>query len=299
MKKNAVKKMVCFGEVLWDMLPSGAIPGGAPLNVAIHLKKQGQNPQLISKIGDDKSGEQLLHFLQQAGIDTTFIAKDIDLPTSKVLVHLDANKNAAYEICEPVAWDNIQYNSGIEQLIKDADFLIFGSLASRNTASLDTLLHIIANTEAQKLLDVNLRPPYNDSDRVEKLLQLSDFVKLNDNELKEIAAWHSVSGNEKELIHWFIAQYRCRTLCVTRGERGAVLFYHGNFYEHPGFKVDAVDTVGAGDSFFASLIAELSVNSAPGLALETACATGAFVASQPGAVPEYSSEDIETIKKCG
>lgn len=296
MQNNKKQTIICFGEVLWDMLPTGAKPGGAPLNVAIHLIKQGQNPLLISKIGNDTNGNELLQFLADSNLDTGFIQKDEKLPTSTVLVRLDENKNASYEICAPVAWDNITYNPEIDKAIQKADLLIFGSLASRNEVTLNTLLQIFKQSAAQKLLDVNLRPPYDNRNRVEQLIHQSDFVKLNNEELEQIASWHSILGDEQKLIDWFVSFYKCHTLCVTRGEAGAALFAEGKLYEHPGFKVKAVDTVGAGDSFFASLISCLSKNLSPKESLETACATGAFVASQKGAVPNYSFYDIEKIK---
>ncbi|HZH73998.1 MAG TPA: PfkB family carbohydrate kinase, partial [Mariniphaga sp.] len=105
---NQIKynKILCFGEVLWDMLPEGKQPGGAPLNVAIHLKKQGLDPILVSRIGKDAEGEKLREFLMAAELDISFLQTDAVLPTSKVIVHFNENGNADYEICEPVAWDN-------------------------------------------------------------------------------------------------------------------------------------------------------------------------------------------------
>src|SRR5690606_32293774 len=102
-------KIICFGEVLWDMIPEGAQPGGAPMNVAIHLKKLGFNPMLVSRVGTDAEGEELRIFLKNAKLDLMHVQKDTELATSKVLVYLDEQKNATYEICAPVAWDNIQY----------------------------------------------------------------------------------------------------------------------------------------------------------------------------------------------
>ena len=123
-----MNSVICFGEVLWDMLPTGAQPGGAPLNVSVHLKKQGQNPVLISKVGNDENGKRLLQFLKNSGINSKFIQIDDELPTSEVLVHLDENKNARFEICEPVAWDAIKMNNQLKQLLKSAGLIIFGSL---------------------------------------------------------------------------------------------------------------------------------------------------------------------------
>lgn len=295
MQKEIYNNILCFGEVLWDMLPSGAKPGGALLNVAIHLKRQGKNTSLISKIGDDKDGKNLLDYLSESGINTDTIQKDNKLPTSKVLVHLDDNKNATYEICEPVAWDNITITPQIEKLAAEADLLIYGSLASRNKTTRATLFHIIKKTKATRLVDVNLRAPYDNREWIEELLHISNFAKLNDDELIKIANWNGISGTEKELVIWFANYFNCLTVCVTRGAKGAVLFINNNFFEHPGFQVNAVDTVGAGDSFLASLVSSLSKNIHPEKALEKACATGAFVASQKGAVPKYSEKEIIEI----
>ncbi|MCD6355064.1 MAG: hypothetical protein J7L95_05900 [Prolixibacteraceae bacterium] len=155
------KNILCFGEVLWDKLPSGTYPGGALLNVAINLKKQGQNPWLVSKTGNDIEGRKLLRYLTSAGLNTDLVGKDTKLPTSEVLVHLDENKNASYDICEPVAWDNILPNREIEKAAVSADLIIFGSLASRNETTRKTLFRLLEKSKATRLLDVNLRPPYN------------------------------------------------------------------------------------------------------------------------------------------
>jgi fructokinase len=295
MQKEKYTNIICFGEVLWDMLPTGAKPGGAPLNVAIHLKRQGLDPTLISKIGSDKNGEMLIDFLSKTGLRTTAVQSDMKLETSKVLIHLDENKNATYEICEPVAWDNIQINPNIEKEAKNASLIIYGSLASRNKTSRKTLLTLLENSSATRLVDVNLRPPYDKRNWIEQLLHLSDFAKLNDDELTKIASWNKQSGNDKKLIKWFASYFNCPTVCVTRGANGAILFINNQFYSHPGFKVNAIDTVGSGDSFLAGLVANLSKVNQAEKALEYACATGAFVASQKGAVPEYTDKDIRKI----
>jgi fructokinase len=295
MNNSTYNNILCFGEVLWDMLPTGAKPGGAPLNVAIHLIRQGQTPMLVSKIGNDTLGWDLVGFLTEAGLERNLIQVDESLPTSQVNIHLDEKKNATYEICEPVAWDNIHPNNeNLETAVK-ADLIIFGSLASRNKTTRETLFQILEKTKATMLLDVNLRPPFDKPEVINEMLEKADFIKLNNDELLIIAGWNNQKGNETELIHWISEFYQCSTVCVTRGENGAALLMDKHIYEHPGFKVEAVDTVGAGDSFLASLIAHLAQNDSPQKALEYACATGAFVASQKGAVPQYSEKEIKTI----
>ena len=126
------KQILCFGEVLWDNLPSGAKPGGAPMNVALHLNAVGQNAFIASRVGQDKSGNELKTFLKDSGLDTELIQEDKKLPTSEVLVHLDDNNNATYEICEPVAWDNMKFSSQLNKKAEGSGLLIYGSLASRN-----------------------------------------------------------------------------------------------------------------------------------------------------------------------
>ncbi|NOY96546.1 MAG: carbohydrate kinase [Chlorobi bacterium] len=290
------KKILCFGEVLWDMLPTGPKPGGAPMNVAAHLQKAGQDVSIISRIGKDKEGEELILFLKRSGLRTNLIQEDDKLPTSKVLVHLDGQNNATYEICRPVAWDSITVTeSNLEEAGKSG-LIIFGTLASRGDVTRQSLLKLI-ESGAIKLIDVNLRPPYDRQEVVEELLFKADIAKLNDEELAKIGAWHYCIAEEKELMAWMARHYGINMICVTRGADGAILYHEGAFYEHSGFKVNTVDTVGAGDAFLAGFVASIINGRAPDESLEFACATGAFVASKEGAVPNYHPDEIKLLMK--
>lgn len=289
------KQILCIGEVLWDRLPSGAKPGGAPMNVALHLHAIGQDASIASRIGNDQPGRDLKTFLENSGLSTEFIQTDENLPTSEVLVHLDENNNATYEICEPVAWDNLQLTESLSEKAKKSGVLIYGSLASRNQQSRQTLLKLF-EVDALKLIDVNLRKPYDRRELVEPLLRKSDVIKLNDDELSVFAAWHAKQDlDEQQLIEWVADHYDAKLVCVTKGENGALLFCEGRFYNHAGFKINAVDTVGAGDAFLAGLLAALFDHKTYDEALAFACATGAFVASKAGATPEYNMQEIERI----
>jgi fructokinase len=292
MGNNSFKNIICYGELLWDMLPTGKKPGGAPVNVAVHLKRLGLNPVVVSRVGNDRQGTELSEFLDESGLDTQLISVDDKLPTSEVLVHLDDEKNATYEICEPVAWDNILPSKRLEKKAARSDLIVFGSLAQRNPTTRDTLIHLLNTTNATRLLDVNLRPPHNAPELVQELLLLADFVKLNDSELQQIALWNQVFGNEEYVMRWLASFYNCSVVCVTRGAKGAALLINDKLYEHPGFKVEAVDTVGAGDAFLAALIYGFSKKQPPQKSVEFACAVGAFVASEKGAVPQYSKNNI-------
>jgi fructokinase len=288
-------QILCIGEILWDNLPSGAKPGGAPMNVALHLNRIGQNVAIASKVGNDEQGRRLITFLENTGLNTDLIQIDETLPTSEVLVHLDENNNATYEICEPVAWDNLILTDSLVKKAKESGLYIFGTLASRSSKTRETILSLL-ETDAVKLIDVNLRQPFDTREIVEKLILKSDIVKLNDEELGVFGQWYNKhKHDEKSLVKWFAEEFNSKMVCVTKGDKGALLYSDGEFFEHSGFTVDAVDTVGAGDAFLAGFVAALFEGKTNDKALEFACATGAFVASKSGATPEYNMNEIEQI----
>jgi fructokinase len=147
-----------------------------------------------------------------------------------------------------------------------------------------------------KLIDVNLRKPYDSPKIIKSLIEKADIVKLNDDELLEIAEWYGIADqDEQSIIKWITSHYNVQMVCVTKGEKGALLYTDNNFYEHSGFKVKAIDTVGAGDAFLAGLVASLIKGKNPSESLAFACATGAFVASKEGATPKYDMSEIENI----
>jgi len=288
-------QVLCFGEVLWDRLPSGAKPGGAPMNAAIHLKAIGVDVSVASKVGNDKAGEDLKLFLKKSGLNTEFVQTDDKFPTSEVLVHLDKQNNATYEICEPVAWDFINPEPDLMTKAEKAGIIIYGSLASRNTKTRETLLHIL-EFGGLKFMDVNLRPPHDKRDVVEMLLEKTDIAKLNEEELNVIANWHHQKYQEGgNLLKWLAGYYNIQMVCVTKGKDGAIMYQDGKIYSHSGFVVRTVDTVGAGDAFLAGLVASFLKGENPKEMLAYACATGAFVASKSGATPAYNLHEINKI----
>jgi fructokinase len=296
-----------FGEILWDCLLSGRHAGGAPFNVAAHLVQLGASASLISAVGQDPLGDEILKVAEDKGVNTRFVTRArIGLPTGTVLVTVDANGNATYELVQPVAWDEIRVLPEALEAVAQARALIFGSLACRSPYNLDQLNRLLATEGPMKFFDVNLRPPFADPALVIDIAKRSDVVKLNDDEVSKLASWLKTGEATLDRPQSLDALAEaCVTLakatnvsriCVTRGAEGAALWESGNLVCAPAPKVTIKDTVGAGDSFMAALMHGLARGTDTQKALENACRVGAFVASHDGATPVLSSEIIQQFK---
>ena len=290
------KQVLCFGEVLWDGFGADKKAGGAPMNVAMHLLQQKIPVQMLTRIGEDDLGDELFDFLQTKNFPTKLIQRDAKLPTCLVTVALDENQQAKYTIPQPVSWDNIQPE---KTLLKEAfpfEAIVYGSLACRTPASLNTLLQLLQKP-VFKVFDVNLRPPHYTLKVIETLAQNADVVKMNDEEIFLLSPQNEQHVSLENKMKEFSRRYHVKTVCVTLGGNGCIVLYQNHFYQHPGFKVDVVDTVGAGDSFLATFIAGLLNQLPMEEILMNASAIGAFVAGSYGANPVYDPEKINAIKQ--
>jgi len=290
-----MKSIICFGEVLWDVLPAGKKLGGAPLNVSLRAQSFGNNSAMISSIGRDIIGEELGQVMKSFGAKLEHIQLSENFPTSEVLVELDEHGTATYEIKMPCAWDHITLLGHDIEAVKASDAFIYGSLVARNSTSRETLLALLDHA-GYKVFDVNLRPPFYTPERIINLMKPADFVKFNDEELYEICEHLGFTENALEACIEFISQQTgTGQICVTLGADGAVLFYQNTYYYNPGYKVKVADTVGAGDSFLGAIISQLLNGSQPQDAINFACAVGSIVASKNGANPEVSASEIQAM----
>lgn len=294
MKKLNYHPVVCFGEVLWDILPSGAVPGGAPMNVAYHLFKLKKNPALITSVGADEKGKELINLFSEHGVCTDFFQINDEHETGKVYAVPNEHNEVVYDIVMPVAWDFIKWNEAINDLVSSAEYFVYGSLAARNQISKKTLFQLLGVAK-NKVLDINLRPPHFDRRIVEELLSSCDFLKLNIAELELITGWFSNYNSLEDRVKSITEKFKINKLVVTKGGDGASLFLDGNIYNHSGFKVNVKDTVGSGDAFLAGLISKLSVNASPMDALEYASGLGAFIAMKTGACPNYDIIEVKSL----
>ena len=286
--------VVCFGEILWDILPGNMVPGGAPMNVAYHLKKLGIEPALITRVGLDNYGKKLIQLMEKQGIATDFFQMDFELDTGKVTMTPGEGDQVHYDICQPVAWDNIQWDDQFLALLAQSAYFIFGSLSTRSEASRKVLYRLL-ETAPFRVLDINLRPPHYSRPILEQLLRGLGLLKLNLDELELLTGWFSGYKTEADRIKALQDRFQIPAIVVTKGSQGAVVLMDGAFYSHPGFVVDLADTVGSGDAFLAGLLFSISQGVSPPEAMQFASAMGALVASYHGPCPEYKIDEVRLI----
>ena len=285
------KKVLCFGEALWDNFPNYNKIGGAPLNVALHLKKIGVDTQFISRIGDDKMGNEILDTLKKFNFDSTLIQEDNKYNTGEVNISLDKSKSANYIIKYPCAWDKIEMSDNYIKVVENSDFFVFGSLISRDKISRETLLELIDHANF-KIFDVNIRDPYYDFELISFLIQKSNMIKFNEEELERISKDLGVFSNsiENKIIE-ISKKTSTELICLTLGEKG-VIFYDSKFHYQDAIKTKVLNTVGAGDSFLAMLIEGIITNKKPELFLKRAADLSSFVCSKYGPNPEYNKDQF-------
>ncbi|WP_372746313.1 carbohydrate kinase [Lutibacter sp.] len=290
-------KAVCFGEILFDVFPKLKKIGGAPLNVASRLKSFGVDVAMISAVGNDENGKELIEYFQKLEINTGSIQVKKNYPTGVVNVRLNEKGNASYDITYPSAWDKIRLSIDDLELVKNADFFVYGSLASRDESTKKTVLQLL-EVANYKIFDINLRVPHYTEDTLIEFMNAADFIKFNDEELYEVSRFLGSTYNSLQQNLEFIAQKTStKTICVTLGSHGAVLFFEGAYYHNCGYYVEVVDTVGSGDSFLATLMYKLFTEKDPQEAINTACAVGALVAQNEGANPVISDVIIQKFMK--
>lgn len=282
--------VLCFGEMLWDLLPHGAFPGGAPFNVACHLQQLGVPVVPVSAVGRDPRGDQLLALVEGRGIPAIGITRLADAPTGTVQAELTPSGDARYTIATGVAWDRIPVEGAVAALAPQARALVFGSLALRSPENQRTFTRLAATvpTSAWRVFDVNLRAPFDDLVRVRRYAPLANLLKLNSAEAARLARGASEEpGHEEQDARQLAAETGVPFICVTAGARGAGLLRAGIWTWEPGRPVQVVDTVGAGDAFLAKFLSGLlggGVTDAELLA--AACRRGEWVASKAGACPD-------------
>ncbi|NGM61762.1 carbohydrate kinase [Sphingobacterium sp. SGG-5] len=288
-------KVLCIGELLWDMIPTGKAVGGAPFNVAYHLNKLGVHTKILTRIGKDRDGVELLDFLGAHAIDTSMVQVDEQQSTSKVEVYYDDTHAIKYNIVYPTAWDFLA-SPDPSTGWADTDYLVFGSLIFRHSIAKKAVLDVLKRSQGIKIFDINLRAPHFSKESVLELLAYTDILKLNEDELALVSEWLGTGDQTISLqTDHILDTFGIKELVLTLGERGAMhkSLDKGETYFCQAQKVDVVDTIGSGDSFLAAFIASRIEERPIREALHIASVLAAFVTSRKGGCPEYTRTDLD------
>jgi fructokinase len=283
-------KIVGLGEILWDLLPDGKRLGGAPTNFAYVANALGNDGIILSRVGDDEPGREILEELRAKNLSTEHIQIDANRQTGAVSVSFkDGQPN--YKIHEKSAWDYMELSDDWREIALDADAICFGSLAQRTRASRHTIREVVNLTKRLRIFDVNLRQHFFTSNIVRKSLYVANVVKLNQEELRVVAEMFGIKKlNPVKAAKDLISIFGLKLVCITRGVDGSLLIRKNEFSEHAGLKIVVADTVGAGDAFTAALAHGLLRGWSLDKINEFTNRVGAFVASQTGAMPVFPED---------
>jgi fructokinase len=280
-------KVVGLGEALWDLLPGNRQVGGSPANFACHAAALGAEAGIVSRVGRDDLGRELIERLDRLGVRTAAIETDPSLPTGSVRVELASGGQPQFFIEENVAWDALHGEAAGREAVSAADAVCFGSMGQRSEPARTSIRALLAATraEAWRIFDINLRQHYYSGGVLHDSLSLANALKVSDAELPRLAELLGLRGDARAQIVELASRYKLRCVAYTRGEKGSLLFVEGRWSDHPGHKIRVADTVGAGDAFTAAMTLGLlagwpldEVNSRAG-------EVAAFVCSQSGATP--------------
>ena len=283
--------VVGMGEALWDVLPDGKKIGGAPANFAFHAGQAGMDSRVVSAVGNDALGEEALATLEGKGLNIEAVAR-VDFPTGVVNVSLGEQGIPQYDICEGVAWDNIPFTPTLANLASQAQAVCWGSLAQRNEVSRKTIFSFLdampSDEDRLKVFDINLRQQFYTLEIIEASCRRANVLKINDEELVLVSEMLRLgAGSPEVLCRSLMERYGLRILVLTCGANGSYVFTPVETSYRVTPKVQVADTVGAGDSFTATLVGELLRNTPVGVAHEHAVEVAAYVCTQQGAMAEW------------
>ena len=285
--------VVGMGEALWDVLPEGKKIGGAPANFAYHVSQFGLPSCVVSAVGDDALGKEIIENFTSKGLNQ--LIAEVPYPTGTVQVEIDPAGVPQYEIKENVAWDNIPYTAHLEMLAEKTKAVCFGSLAQRNVVSRNTINRFLdampQYEDTLVVFDVNLRQGFYNKEILCNSMKRCNILKINDEELVTVSRMFGYPGIDLQDKCWILlGKYNLKMLILTCGINGSYVFTPGNVSFQPTPKVEVADTVGAGDSFTAAFIASILKGKSVQEAHSTAVQTSAFVCTKKGAMPTLPSE---------
>lgn len=290
--------VISFGEVLWDLLPDGRLLGGAPANLAYRLTSLGTPTFLVSRVGKDPLGREIIEQMKARGVETSFIQQDPQKPTGTVPIILSASGDAEFTILPEVAYDYIEFTPELEEVAMTSKAICFGLVSQRSKTSRETLGKLLAASEgAIRVLDLNLRKDCYSEETVRRSLNFADVLKLNKQEVAVLAPMLNLPVDDiLGFADAILQHYELETVLITLGREGFYCFSRdGKRLKFPGYTVRVADTVGSGDSFTAAFLHRRLA----GASLEEACRfanqVGAASAKKKGGMPTLTAEEISSL----
>jgi len=290
--------IVGIGEILWDMLPSGKVIGGAPANFAYHAQELGESSIVVSCVGNDELGREIISSLEKKDMPTEFLYIDKSHPTGVVSARINKEGKPSYLIQEEVAWDYIPTSTLIRELAFKSAAVCFGTAAQRSQLSRMTIQTFVGLMEQDsiRVFDINLRQNFYSQDVIETSLSLANVLKLNVNELSVVKKLLRLNGDEKKILNELSRKYSLNLIALTRGREGSILFTEGKTSNHEGHKINVEDTVGAGDAFVAGLVTGMLRGCELDDLHNKANRVASYICSKHGATPSLTNEIRKLFK---
>ncbi len=289
--------LVGIGELLWDIFSSGKELGGAPANFAYHASALGGEGLIVSCVGSDHLGDEILERLGTLSLSRQYVASDRKHPTGTVSVNVGAEGKPSYTIRENVAWDFIPKTKQLMELGKRANAVAFGTLAQRSEVSRATIRAFVSQAPSSVLciFDLNLRQAFYSREVIEWSLAACNVLKLNEEELPVLACLFSMEGDERRLLCALSRRFNLKLIALTKGAGGSLLYSQERMSVHEGYKTEVVDTVGSGDAFTAALALGMLAGSDLKAINDYANRVASFVCSKRGATPQLP-EDLKITR---
>jgi fructokinase len=288
------KRIVALGEILWDIIGQEKHLGGAPFNFAFHALQFGHDAWIVSRVGSDALGQELVTTVRQMGLSSDHIQVDLQRPTGTVNVSVNLFGEPTYQIVEDVAWDHIAVTRAQHELVRSADVLWFGTLAQRSRVSRDSIRQLIAaaRSEPRDILivcDLTLRQLFYTPEIIRHSLEVCRVLRAGEDELRIVKGLFGRGrATDREFAHELMDTFGILLIAVTHGARGCTLHTPDAEVRVPGLVVDVVDTVGTGRAFTAAMVTKLLEGAPFGEVARYANLAAAYVATQPGATPRFS-----------
>lgn len=279
------------------MLPSGKVAGGAPFNIVNRATALGARAEVISSLGKDVLGDELIQLVGDKGNSTTYIQRHPSLPTSVVEIKVQKSGEPHYDIIYPVAWDDVKVDGLVQELVQSSEAFIYSSLGLRDARSREALFKLLPKANL-KICDINLRDGHYEEETIMRMIAEADILRMNETELAMISEWSGIGDLDRKMQISALSEfYDFEMVIATLGGEGAVCYYQNEWHVQPVFKVKVKDTVGAGDAFLASFIHQYLKSIPVPECLRYACAVGALTAAKDGGTPIISNKEIALMLK--